>query len=122
MARILLVEDNPLNRELMTDLLEMSGYQVESASDGEEALRLAASAQHDLILLDLTLPGIDGLTVARELNADPVLARVPVVVVSGHACKADEEKALRMGCRGYISKPIEMNDFLARVEAFLKPS
>ena len=119
MARILLVEDNPLNRELTSDLLELNGYQVLTAGTGEEGLVLAAEQRPDLILLDLSLPGMDGLEVARRLKANPDLAGVPLLAVTAHAAKQDEQRALAAGCTGYLSKPFDPRTFVATVSSFL---
>lgn len=120
MARILLVEDNPLNRELTTDLLEFGGFEVHTAATGEEGLEMAARCQPDLVILDLSLPGMDGLSVARCLKADPELARIPVLVVSAHALKEDEQRAREVGCCGFLSKPFDSRIFVSKVRSFLE--
>jgi CheY-like chemotaxis protein len=120
MARILLVEDNALNRELTAELLELHGHDVLLAASGEEALKLAGELRPALILLDITLPGgMDGLAVVRQLKSQSELSAIPVVAVTAHAMKGDEQRALDGGFSGYISKPIDTRDFLARVQGFL---
>jgi two-component system cell cycle response regulator DivK len=119
MAKILIVEDNLLNRELTSELLEIHGYTVMSTRSGEEALALAVDYMPDLILLDLSLPGISGLAVVRALKADPELVDIPVIAVTAHVMKGDQERALEVGCCAYISKPIDARNFLASVERHL---
>jgi CheY-like chemotaxis protein len=109
--RILVVEDNPLNLELATDLLEGCGFTVIAAQSGEGGLRLAREAMPDLILMDLSLPGMDGLEATRALKADPQTAAIPVIAVTAHAMKGDQERALEAGCEGYITKPIDTRMF-----------
>jgi CheY-like chemotaxis protein len=117
--RILLVEDNPMNVELETDLLELAGHQVCPAASGEEALRLARSETFDLILMDVSLPGMDGLAVTRALKEHNGTAGVPVVAVTAHAMKGDEERILAAGCAGYLTKPINTRTFAQQVASFL---
>ena len=105
-TRILIVDDNPVNLKLATDVLEMEGYAVEKAVDAEQAQEMLKSATPDLILMDIALPGMDGLTLARKLKADARLKHVPVVAMTAFAMKGDEQKALDAGCDGYIAKPI----------------
>lgn len=109
MARgsILVVDDNPDNLKLMLAILSPLAYELRTASDGIEALALAASFEPDLLLLDLQLPGIDGLTVARTLKADPARRHIPIVAVTAYAMKGDEAKARAAGCDGYLTKPVD---------------
>ena len=109
--KILLIEDNPLNMELATDLLEASGFEVISAHSGEAGIKLAREAQPDLILMDLSLPGMDGIEATKALKADPQTSAIPIVAVTAHAMKGDEQKALAVGCEGYITKPIDTRMF-----------
>ncbi|MCA9797259.1 MAG: response regulator, partial [Candidatus Eremiobacteraeota bacterium] len=117
--RILVVEDNVFNLELVTDLLEAAGHQVVGASNGPSGIELARRDVPQLILMDLSLPGMDGLTAARELHSDPSTRSIPVVVVTAHAMKGDAEKVREAGCAGYISKPIDTRSFVAMVERYL---
>jgi CheY-like chemotaxis protein len=109
--KILLVEDNPFNQELATDLLEASGFEVISAQTGEAGIKLAREARPDLILMDLSLPGMDGIEATKALKADPQTSGIPIVAVTAHAMKGDEQKALAAGCEGYITKPIDTRMF-----------
>jgi CheY-like chemotaxis protein len=120
-ARILIVDDNPVNLKLATDVLEMEGYSVEKAVDAEQAQEMLKSATPDLILMDIALPGMDGLTLTRKLKADERLKDVPVVAMTAFAMKGDEQKALAAGCDGYITKPIDTRKLPQQVAAYLLP-
>jgi CheY-like chemotaxis protein len=120
-TRILIVDDNPVNLKLATDVLEMEGYAVEKAVDAEQAQEMLKSATPDLILMDIALPGMDGLTLTRKLKADERLKDVPVVAMTAFAMKGDEQKALAAGCDGYISKPIDTRKLPQQVAAYLLP-
>jgi CheY-like chemotaxis protein len=123
MTRILLVEDNPLNRELIQEFLEAWGYDVAYAADGLEALVEARRSIPDLILMDLQLPGKDGFQVLAELRTDARFRQVPVIALTAFAMKGDREKALAAGFDGYHSKPIESRTLRAEIEKLLaKPS
>jgi CheY-like chemotaxis protein len=119
MMCILLVEDNEQNRYLTTFLLEAAGFAVAHAPDGPSALARAAEGGHDLILLDVQLPGMDGYTIARELRQNARLEKVPIVAVTSYAMAGDRERILAAGCDGYIEKPINPETFVAEVRAFL---
>lgn len=117
--RILLVEDNPVNRRLAQFLLKSQGYIVLEATTGEEALELARTHLPDLILMDLQLPGLDGFTVTRLLKGDVATMDIPVVAMTAYAMKGDRERALEMGCDGYITKPIDTKEFPLAVSRYL---
>ncbi len=117
---ILLVEDNLLNQELVTDLLEMGGHTVVPADSGEIALEIARSQQLDLILMDVSLPGKDGLTVTAELKADPATRHIPVIAVTAHSMARDRERIVAAGCDGYVTKPIDAQTFVSEIEKFKK--
>ncbi len=117
---ILVVEDNPLNMELAVVLLEHAGYVVLQAVTAEEALQLAPAALPDLVLMDIALPGIDGLEATRRLRADVATHDIPVVAFTASAMQVDEERAILAGCRGVIRKPINTRDFSARVTGYLE--
>lgn len=119
-ARILIVDDNPVNLKLAADLLEMEGHAVEKAVDAEQAHEILKTTTPDLILMDIALPGMDGLTLTRMLKADEKLQHVPVVAMTAFAMKGDEQKALDAGCNGYITKPIDTRKLPAQVAAFLR--
>lgn len=103
---ILVVDDNPQNLKLTRVLLTVNGYTVLTATDAEEALRLLESATPRLILMDLQLPGMDGLQLTRQLKADPLRRQIVIVALTAYAMKGDEERALAAGCDAYLSKPI----------------
>jgi CheY-like chemotaxis protein len=117
--RILVVEDNLLNLELVTDLLEAAGFIAYHADTAEEGLRAAHELSPALILMDLSLPGLDGLAATRALRADPTTRHLPIVALTAHAMKGDEALALQAGCDGYLTKPIDTRAFAATVGAFI---
>jgi CheY-like chemotaxis protein len=119
---ILIVEDNDLNLELATDLLASAGYVVRQARTAEEAIHIARTAGPHLILMDISLPGMDGLAATRALKADPATCHIPVAAVTAHAMKGDEEKARAAGCTGYITKPIDTRVFPTTVARLLADS
>ncbi len=115
--RILVVDDNPTNLKLVSDLLRWSGYQISDAMDAEHALEVIRQTTPDLILMDIGLPGMDGLTLTRKLKADEATKHIRIIALTAFAMKGDEQKALDAGCDGYISKPIDtrsMPDQVAR--------
>ncbi len=117
--KILIVEDNPMNLELATDLLEAAGYVVIQAGTAEEGIKLARVEFPDLILMDIGLPGIDGLEATGNLKQDPTIKDIPVIAMTAHAMRGDEEKALAAGCAGYITKPIDTRGFPKAVARFI---
>lgn len=118
--KILIIEDNPMNMELATDLLEASGYVVIQAGAAEEGIELARAESPDLILMDISLPGMDGLEATGILRQDPTTKDISVIAMTAHAMKGDEEKALAAGCSGYITKPIDTREFSKTVARFIK--
>src|SRR5205085_8949441 len=104
---ILVVEDNEANQMLVRAVLELEGYQVELADSATEAVEQLSRVRPDLILMDVQLPGEDGLSLTRRLKADPATSAIPVVALTAHAMNGDRESALEAGCAGYISKPID---------------
>jgi CheY-like chemotaxis protein len=106
-ARILIVDDNATNLRLAAEVLELEGYSTIRAADAEQALEVLKTETPDLILMDIALPGMDGLSLTRKLKADPKFARLPVVALTAFAMVGDEKKALDAGCSGYITKPID---------------
>jgi CheY-like chemotaxis protein len=117
--KILIIEDNQLNLELATDLLEASGFVVSSAQTAEEGLRMAHELLPDLVLMDFSLPGMDGLSATKKLKADPVTRHLTVVGLTAHAMRGDEQIALNAGCDGYLTKPIDTRTFIATVKNFI---
>jgi CheY-like chemotaxis protein len=117
---ILVVDDNPTNLKLFTYLLALPGYDVTTAGNAEEALQVLANIKPELILMDLQLPDIDGLTLTRRLKQDPAFSGTIIVAVTASAMKGDEEKARAAGVDGYMTKPLEKRAFRAMVEHYLK--
>ena len=118
--RILVIEDNPSSLELSTLVLRGQGLKVDTALDGQEGLQKAKAHPYDLILMDIQLPGIDGLTVTRLLKADPRTSQTPIVALSARAMLGDEREAMEAGCSGYITKPIEVKSFVNTVTEYLE--
>ena len=118
---VLVVEDDHMNMKLMRSLLGLGGYRVLEAGEAETGLRMAAEQRPDLILMDVQLPGLDGLSATRRLKEDPELADIPVIALTGLAMEGDREKALAAGCRDYISKPINTRSFLDSLGTLLVP-
>lgn len=117
--RILVIEDNPLNLELVTDLLEAKGFRVLQAQTAEEGVRSARENAPELILMDLSLPGMDGLAAAKMLKADPATARLPIVALTAHAMRGDDAIAKAAGCDGYLTKPIDTRRFLEQIAPYI---
>jgi len=118
-GKILVVEDNEMNLELVSDLLEAKGFDVLQAQSGAEALLLAEAERPDLVLMDIQLPGMDGLEVTRRLKENPATNDIEVVALTAHAMLGDEERAREAGCSGYIAKPIDTRDFVLTVAGFI---
>ena len=117
--KILVVEDNPVNMELVTDLLEVAGFAFAMAMTAEEGIRLAEAELPDLILMDIQLPGMDGLEATGHIKASATTRHIPIVALTAHAMKGDEERALQAGCIGYITKPINTRAFPRLVQEFV---
>jgi CheY-like chemotaxis protein len=118
--KILIIEDNLLNLELAADLLEANGFVVSSAQTAEEGLRLARELLPDLVLMDFSLPGMDGLTATKNLKTDPATRHLSVVGLTANAMKGDAEAALAAGCDGYLTKPIDTRTFIAMIKKFIE--
>ena len=119
MARILLVEDNDMNRDMMSRRLQRKGYEVLMPADGMQAILMAESETPDLILLDMSLPVIDGWEAARRLKASATTSRVPIIALTAHAMAGDREKALAAGCDDYDAKPVDFPQLVAKIDALL---
>ncbi len=115
MASVLVVEDNPANMKLATFLLESAGHSVISATDAEVGLALARAEQPDLILMDIQLPGMDGLEAISLLKSDEATRAIPVIALTALAMKGDEARIMESGCDGYIAKPMRYQEFLASI-------
>lgn len=119
-ARILVVEDNPDNSDLVVDVLTLRGHEVIQAANGREGVEMARARHPDLILMDISLPIMDGFAATEEIKSDPQLKPVPVIALTAHAMAGDEKRALAAGCNGYITKPIDIKTFANKIQAFLK--
>jgi len=116
---VLIVEDNELNMKLFHDLLESQGYTTLQTRDGIEALKLARENRPDLILMDIQLPEVSGLEVAKWIKEDEALKAIPIIAVTAFAMKGDEEKIRQGGCEAYLAKPISVSEFIEIVQQFL---
>ena len=119
MAKILLVEDNEMNRDMLSRRLERRGYEVEIAMDGAEGVDKARAGNPDLILMDMSLPVMDGWEATRTLKADEATRSIPVVALTAHAMSTDREKALAAGCDAYETKPVELPRLIETIEKLL---
>ena len=119
MAKILLVEDNEMNRDMLSRRLLRKGYEVVMAVDGGQAVAMAQSEKPDLILMDMSLPVIDGWEATRRVKATETSSRIPIIALTAHAMSGDRERALDAGCDDYDTKPIEMPRLLEKIDALL---
>ena len=119
MPRILLVEDNEMNRDMLSRRLARKNYEVILAVDGKEGVVMAGSEAPDLILMDMSLPVMDGWEATRQLKASPETKAIPIIALTAHAMSGDREKAIEAGCDDYDTKPIELPRLLAKMEALL---
>ena len=119
MRRILLVEDNEMNRDMLSRRLVRQGYDVIMALDGEAGVALAAAVQPDLILMDMSLPGIDGREATRRIRSEPALRHIPIIALTAHAMTGDREAAAAAGCDDYDTKPVELPRLLAKMRLLL---
>ncbi len=120
MAKILLVEDNEMNRDMLSRRLMRNGFEVVMAIDGEQAVALAQSEHPDLILMDMSLPVIDGWEATRRVKASEATSNIPIIALTAHAMSGDREKTLNAGCDDYDTKPIEMPRLLGKIDALLR--
>jgi two-component system, cell cycle response regulator DivK len=119
MAKILLVEDNEMNRDMLSRRLQRKGFAVVMAEDGRAGVAMATSEAPDLILLDMSLPLVDGWEVARQIKAGPKTKSIPIIALTAHAMAGDRERALEAGCDEYDTKPVEFPRLLAKIETIL---
>ena len=119
MPRILLVEDNEMNRDMLSRRLKRRGYEVSIAVDGAEGVEMTSSEVPDLILMDMSLPVMDGWEATRNIKADPATKSIPVIALTAHAMSGDRQKALDAGCDDYDTKPIELSRLLSKIQTFL---
>jgi two-component system, cell cycle response regulator DivK len=119
MAKILLVEDNEMNRDMLSRRLQRKGFEVEMATDGRDGVAKAQAGPYDLILMDMSLPEIDGWEATRQIRQAMGERRVPIIALTAHAMAGDREKALEAGCDDYDTKPIELERLLGKIHALL---
>jgi two-component system, cell cycle response regulator DivK len=120
MTKILLVEDNEMNRDMLSRRLTRNGFEIVMAVNGQQGLDLASSENPDLILLDMSLPVMDGWEAARRLKADAATAKIPVIALTAHAMVQDKEKALAAGCDDFDTKPVELPRLLDKINTLLR--
>jgi CheY-like chemotaxis protein len=120
MAKILIVEDNEMNRDMLSRRLERKGFSIVMAVDGAEGVAKASSANPDLILMDMSLPVLDGWEATRQVKANPATARIPVIALTAHAMAGDRDKTIEAGCDDYDTKPIDLPRLLGKIETQLE--
>jgi CheY-like chemotaxis protein len=120
MTKVLVVEDDPLNMELVCEILGSMGFTVHEASSGKEAIEKAGKESYDLIVMDIMMPGMDGIEAARIIKSKPGYEKTPVIALTAYAMKGDRERFIEAGFDDYVPKPIDVPDFLERVEKYRK--
>ena len=121
MPRVLLVEDNEMNRDMLSRRLIKQGYEVVMAIDGGQGVEMAKAGTYDIILMDMSLPVIDGWEATRQIRATPGLDTIPIIALTAHAMAGDRDKAMEAGCSDYDTKPVEITRLLAKMTALLGP-
>ncbi|HVX89441.1 MAG TPA: response regulator [Gemmatimonadales bacterium] len=121
MPRVLLVEDNEMNRDMLSRRLIKQGYEVTMAVDGGQGVAMAQAGNYDIILMDMSLPVIDGWEATRQIRTIPALAGIPIIALTAHAMAGDRDKAMEAGCSDYDTKPVEITRLLAKMTALLGP-
>ena len=119
MPKILLVEDNEMNRDMLSRRLARKGYEVAIAEDGQRGIDMASSENPDLILMDMSLPVVDGWEATRRIKSTPETGTIPIIALTAHAMASDREKAMEAGCDDYDTKPVELPRLLGKIERFL---
>jgi CheY-like chemotaxis protein len=122
MPKILLIEDNEMNRDMLSHRLIRNGYEVSTAVDGQQGTDMALSERPDLILMDMSLPVLDGWEATRRIKANDATRRIPVIALTAHAMAGDRERAMEAGCEDYDTKPVEISRLLGKIAALLKSS
>ncbi|MDP3552415.1 response regulator [Methylocystis sp.] len=120
MVKILLVEDNEMNRDMLSRRLRRNGYEVVIAIDGQQGVEMAAAESPDLILMDMSLPVIDGWEAARQVRENEATRKIPVIALTAHAMAGDREKAIEAGCDDYDTKPVEITRLLGKITALIE--
>ena len=119
MAKILLIEDNEMNRDMLSRRLQRKGYQVVTAADGQQGVTLTHREKPDLVLMDMSLPVLDGWEATQQIKSDPETKAIPVIALTAHAMMGDREKAFAVGCDDYDIKPVDLPRLLGKIEACL---
>lgn len=119
MPKILLVEDNELNRDMLSRRLQRRGFEIITAVDGEKGIALAVSEKPDLILMDISLPGLNGWEATKQIRQNRVTAPIPIIALTAHAMSGDRERTLEAGCDEYETKPVELEVLLSKIQALL---
>ena len=119
MARILIVEDNEMNRDMLSRRLKRKGYEIEVAVDGQQGVEMATASMPDIVLMDMSLPIMDGWAATRELKRHEATAGLKIIALTAHAMDGDRQKAMKAGCDDYDTKPIDLKRLLGKIEAFL---
>lgn len=119
MPKVLIVEDDEMNRDMLSRRLERRGFSVAIAKDGRQGVEMARSEKPDLVLMDMSLPVMDGWSATRTIKADPELSKIPVIALTAHAMEGDREKALAAGCDEYDTKPVDLPRLLGKMQKFL---
>jgi two-component system cell cycle response regulator DivK len=119
MPKILLVEDNEMNRDMLSRRLQRKGFEVEMAVDGKQGVEMALAGTYDLILMDMSLPEIDGWEATRRVREAPQTRAIPIIALTAHAMSGDREKAMAAGCNDYDTKPVELDRLLGKIAALL---
>ena len=119
MRRVLLVEDNEMNRDMLSRRLQRRGYEVIIALDGQQGVQMAQSRSPDVVLMDMSLPVMDGWEATRTLKSSPETRNIPVIALTAHAMSTDREKAMEAGCDDYDTKPIELTRLIAKIESLI---
>ena len=120
MAKILLVEDNEMNRDMLSRRLQRRGYEVAIATDGQAGVDMASTREYDLVLMDMSLPEIDGWEATRRLREDPATRTLPIIALTAHAMTDDRQRAIEAGCDDYDIKPVEIDRLLGKIQALLE--
>ena len=119
MARILIVEDNEMNRDMLSRRLKRKGYEIEVAVDGQQGVEMATASMPDIVLMDMSLPIMDGWAATKELRRNEATAGLKIIALTAHAMDGDRQKAMKAGCDDYDTKPIDLKRLLEKIEAFL---
>jgi len=118
-AKILIVEDNEMNRDMLSRRLKRKGYDIEVAVDGQQGVEMATASMPDIVLMDMSLPIMDGWAATKELRRNPATAGLKIIALTAHAMDGDRQKAMKAGCDDYDTKPIDLKRLLGKIEAFL---